>query len=181
MMLAHAISPGLGGFYSGLLHPLAALDQLLALGALGLLGGRSSARCARSALAAVLAGCLLAIPCSALWPAYDIHASLPMLSMLAVLGAALASGVRVSTWMLAPAGMPLGLVACWSAVPAAMSGDELIVVIAGASVAAGGLALLASGLARRLSAGARWQRVALRVAGSWSCAIAIILLALEFP
>jgi urease accessory protein len=172
---AHPIQ-GVGDFYSGMLHPLLALEQIVPMIALSLLAGQQERRTAAGILWVFPAG-LIAGACAALavkplplFPLINtaamvvlgllvaISRPLPMTPLLAL---AAAAGVCE--------GLPVGAeitgdVAPWRFIPGA--GLAALVVMA-----------YGIGLVRRLKA--PWAHVAVRVAGSWVAAIGIMVLGLR--
>ena len=62
MALAHSAIPGIGFFYSGMLHPLRVAEHLLALLALALLLGQTGLQKSHFALGAFSAGLVLGLP-----------------------------------------------------------------------------------------------------------------------
>lgn len=177
---AHGGLPGGEGFLPGLLHPFVAIEHLLLLLALGLLAGQGPPARRGAGFAAVglgllaglagtrgglsepsvvaptilglgcVAGCLLALA-----PGRPPRLLLPLLAA----AAGLAVGLDTDA---APAGVPWAVVA--GAVAGVLVGAYLIVLDAAA---------LAVAAARPPFA------IAVRVAGSWIAAIALMLLALS--
>lgn len=176
---AHDLGDRYGPLLGALLHPLTALDHLLALVALGLLAGQQRGRGMRVALAALLVALpagvvagmhgLLAGPLAPLLGHANL-VSVPLFGTLVALARPLPAAAAGALAALAGLshggenGLDLGTHA--STIAAALG-----VAVAGA-VAAVPPALLGS----RLPSG--WPRMAARVAGSWIAAIGLIMLAL---
>ncbi len=172
---AHPIQ-GVGDFYSGMLHPLLALEQILPMIALSLLAGQQERRFAAGVLG-VFPGALIAGACAALLrtpPAFlvaTITASMVGLGLLVAISRplprtplfALAAALGACEGMLVGAEATDG-VAAWRFIPGAC--------LAALLVLAYGI-----GLVRRLRA--PWTRIAVRVAGSWLAAAGIMVLALR--
>lgn len=161
--LAHGTLPGGGGFYTGLLHPLYALEHGVALVALGLLLGLADRRAPLLALAAGTAASL-SLP----WP-LPVAPALLLAAAAALAGAALALALRPPPAALAALAALAGLAV------GADSEAASAVATAGLMTGIALVTLNAVALARPLAAPARV--VVLRVAGSWIAAFAVLLLA----
>lgn len=179
---AHQIVPGVTGFPSLMLHPLASADTTLCLLAAGLLIGLRGPLRPVLGAAALAAGVALGAASQLVFTG-----ALPSLVFVVLLnlplGLAGLGGVLVAT---APRLGPVGLAAALVAL-AAMIGMLLLPEapgIAGLAEAAAG-ALLGAVLAAALVAvpvrlvGARFGTVPARVVGSWLAAVAIFMLALS--
>jgi urease accessory protein len=166
---AHGTLPGGNGFQAGALHPVVAIEHLLALLVTGLAIGRAEGRgVVATGLLALFAGLALGLLRSVPQPGSNVI----LLSAL-VLGVLLLWGRRLPIGMIAPLVLLLG----W-----AIGADTDIP--AGAGVAAGAGLFVAAGLivlnmaALSQWAGTRWPVVP-RIAGSWVFAIALMVLALR--
>jgi urease accessory protein len=163
-VLAHGTLPGGGGFYDGLLHPVWAVEHLVALVALGLLLGREGMRAPLLVLAAA-AALGLAVPA-----AVPLAPTLPVIAGAALAGAALALPFTLPGVAAAALAALLGLaVGADSEAPTPLAvaglGTGIALVTLNAMALAGPLARPATG-------------IALRVAGSWIAAFAMLLTAL---
>ncbi len=174
---AHLVTTGLGPFYDGIGHLAVSPTDLLALVALALLaglGGPSRGRTMVATLPATwLVGGLVGLLATA-----EILSPLVIALALLCLGVLVVVDAPVSRSMTmlvaAAAGLLFGGMN-GSALAAAGSGPlGLVGIVAGATV---GLFLLSAVAA---SARAPWQRIAMRVAGSWIAAIAILMLGWSF-
>jgi urease accessory protein len=164
---AHGTLPGGGGFYSGSLHPLVALEHLLVLLAGGLVLGRDGLRRPLWALGLGVGG--------GLWfagPALGLQVVL--LAVTLGLGAVLALQIRLTDWVLGPVLLAVGL---------AVGRDtdlpplNLQFAALGVVVSVFLITLNAFALGSVLS-GSR-AAVVLRVAGAWMLAAALMVLALQ--
>lgn len=180
--LAHTAAAGSSDLYAGALHALSAPAHLLSFLAIGLLAGQQAGK-AQSMLMvfclALIAGTLVSgsLAASAL-PVQPATGSLN-LAVTAILGALVAT-----TWSLpGPALLALavvcGLGLGWASGSDAGPGTNRWLFAPGVAVA--GLAvstycLMATDFLLRRNAG--WMRIAVRVAGSWITAIAILVLAI---
>ncbi|MES2665548.1 MAG: HupE/UreJ family protein [Pseudomonadota bacterium] len=164
--MAHGTLPGGGGFYSGALHPVVALDHLLAVLALGLLSGRLQTRLPVAGfVAGLIAGLAWAQPLP--WGPVVI------LLLTLALGGVLAADMRLRARVLAGLALLLGAVLGTET----DTGAAGLAATTGTIVAASLILLNAMALAGVLRAPPRG--IVLRVAGSWLVAIACLMLALR--
>jgi urease accessory protein len=167
---AHSPVPGLGAFYSGMLHPVVAPSALIALMALGLLIGQHGLVQARKAVLGLVVAVALGLVLGSQWP------GLELLAALATAVCALAARRLPALALLALAiavGMAAGLGLADMAV-----GSVRWVVIAGTWL---GCAFLALGVAALAELARKpWQHIALRVVASWLAASAMLVLGLRW-
>jgi urease accessory protein len=168
----------MSGFVGGLLHPFTVPAHALALLALGLLIGQQSGErlpiMPWAAFAAGVAGGLAAI---ALAFRQTVAADL-LLATAAVTGLLLALARPLPILDCAPlafvGGVALGLDSPPQAISIAVATTMLIGTAIGACLALALIAVGASYLTRT------WQRIGMRIVGSWIAASAILVLALHF-
>lgn len=175
--MAHVGATGGSDLYAGALHALSAPAQVLAFAAIGLLGGQQAAR-TQSMLVlfcvALVAGTLASI--TAVAP----QALVPLeLVIAATLGALVAAAWTLPATMLQSLAALGGLGLGWAS--GVQVGPETNRWLFAAGVGLAGLAvstycLMAADYLLRRNAG--WMRIAVRVAGSWITAIAILVLAI---
>jgi urease accessory protein len=167
----------MGPFAGGLLHPLLAPAHVLALIGLALVAGRSARPAAIGIVAAFalgLAGGLGAIA----WGVGETPANDVLLAAAALCGVIAAIGFAAPVPAAAPLALAFGAAMGLDSPPEVIVLHEALLMLIG--TACGGIASLA---ALALAAGALvrlWQGIALRVAGSWIAAIAILVLALRW-
>jgi hydrogenase/urease accessory protein HupE len=170
---AHLVNSGLGPVYDGALHLLMSLDDLLGLLAIAMLAGLCGARASRLAVLSLPGAWLLTGLIGLRLP---LAFELPWLSALSfvVLGALVALDLKL------PAPLVAILAALFGALHGLLNGSALAAVGAGPSsvfgIAAAALiiALLVSALVTPLREA--WQRIVVRVAGSWVTAVGILML-----
>jgi urease accessory protein len=167
----------MGPFAGGLLHPLLAPAHVLALIGLALLTGRTIAAAASAIIAAFalgLAGGLGAIA----WGVGETPANDVVLAAAALCGVIAAIGFAVPVRVAAPLALVSGAAMGLDSPPEVIALHEALLMLIGTACGAtAALAVLA------LAAGALvglWRGIALRVAGSWIAAIAILVLALRW-
>jgi urease accessory protein len=172
---AHSPVKGMGDFINGLLHPVTTLPHVLIILGLGLLAGRQPIRTLKLPLAIFLPLSAVALAFTATGWITAVYPPL-LLSLALVLGACLALDWKpsaVATAVLfAAAAIGLGL----------DSGVETDAAIKRFKTLAGNwlsINVLIFDLAIYISLGAHrpWLRIALRIAGSWMMAIALMMLA----
>lgn len=170
---AHAMLEGVGDFYAGLLHPLVVPAEAIALVAATLLlgtSGRAACRAGLPALATGLAAGLL------LGRHVPLSLATPVLVAAAFLAACLvAAGLRLplaaAALVAALAGIAVGI----DAQPDPGALRQTITAGAATLLGASALAVVVAGLVLDRPRG--WQHVAVRVAGSWITACAILYFA----
>ena len=171
---AHSVVAGYDPFPGGLLHPLLVPAHLMALVALGLMLGTQGAR-ASIRLLAVFA---LSLAAAILMVAAALSPREPALVLsVCTLGAgAVAAAGRPlpfpATALLAGVG---AIALLLDSVPAILSKSETLIALGGTVLSACGVLIAVAGLA--LLARRPWQRIAVRIAGSWCAASALLVLA----
>ncbi len=175
-VLAHSVSKRFGDFYGGMLHPLTALEHLLPILAFSLLAGQHGPGHARRVLllfgAGLLVGASMA-PCAEPIP-FVVEGN--QLSIV-VLGLLVAAAVGLPLAFLMAAALVLGLSHGYQNAVGLSPSVAVSLFIPG--VVLSGLSLLAVVAAVAVSLKAPWQRVAVRVAGSWIAAIGILVMGLD--
>lgn len=168
---AHLVQTGFGTFYDGIAHFLVTPGELLAVLALGLLAGLRGAATARPLLFALPGGWLAGGIAGASLPGAG---ELPWEAALSVAlaGALVASNARLPRAVVVALGVAIGALHGCADGATMASGDPL--GLAGAVLASFTLVTLAAGLAASLRA--RWQAIAVRVAGSWIAAVGLLMI-----
>jgi hydrogenase/urease accessory protein HupE len=175
-LAAAHVMPGVGDFYSGMLHPLLSLDQLVPLAALSLLAGQQNRNLAVTALIAFPAALAAAARAglAVRQPSFLFVASA---AAMAILGVLIAVSRPLPHFAVAALAIAVGVVEGLAVSGEISPGVEPLRFIAGAALT--GLVMVAYGigLVRRLRA--EWMRIAVRAAGSWVAAIGVMVLALK--
>jgi urease accessory protein len=171
---AHPI-PGVGDFYSGMLHPLLSLDQIVPLIALSLLAGQQERRTAIAVLLALPLAVIAGATAALVWQP-PASLALSNIAAMVVLGALVALSRPLPRGLLCSISIALGL-ALGLALGSEITLDEAPRFIPGASLESLAVAVYGIGLVRWLKA--PWTRIAVRVAGSWVAAIGIMVLGLK--
>jgi urease accessory protein len=173
--LAHSVSKRFGDFYGGMLHPLTALEHLLPILGLSLLAGQQGPRDARCVLllfpAGLLAGAVFAGYVEPVWFIIWFN----RLSFIAV-GLLVAAATRLPLSVLGTTAFVLGLSHGVENTADVAPSIAMHLFVPGAVVT--GIAMVAIFAAIAVSLAVPWQRIAIRVLGSWIAAIGILVIGL---
>jgi urease accessory protein len=163
---AHDVVPGVGGFTGGLLHPLLVPAHLLALAPLALLLGQQPRGTSAGLLAVFTASLVIGVIAivSAVSPVFQGEV-------------VLAIARPVTTLLSLPLMVIAGIVIMLDSVPDDMSMQRTFLALVGTMIAAFVLATLVAEATRALTRD--WQRIGVRIVGSWIAASAILVLALR--
>jgi len=173
---AHAVVPGIGGFPGGLLHPLLVPAHVLTLIALGLLTGSFPARTQVCLLASFGAGTIVAFALIAM--AFSAaQAETYVLCLGATMGLVLATSLAIPAPAAAIVTAAVSGTLIFDSVPPVLSVAETASSLAGTALSA--LALVAATAILSHALPHRIRPIAIRIAGSWIAASAIMVLALR--
>jgi urease accessory protein len=176
LFLFHNPVEGIGSFYGGVLHPLLVPEQaLLLLSCAACLGQQGLASLRR----AVPVGLLALLGAVFLQPALAwVPPQTPLLALAALLGLTVAAQLRlprhVAPILAALVGLSVGFGTDALEIPA---GEELLFQVG--AVLGAGFCLLCFSVWFE-SAKRPWQRIVVRVLGSWTAAASLIVLAWQF-
>jgi urease accessory protein len=165
------------GFAAGFVHPLLAPAHLVSLVGFGLLVARAALRgcvVVGAAFALGLAGGLGAIA----WGVGETPANDVLFAAAGVCGATAALGIAVPVWLVVSAALIIGCAVGLDSPPDAISLREAVWTLIGT----GGGAAAVLALMTAAAALIRWAgwAIALRVAGSWLAAVAVLVLAVRW-
>ena len=172
---AHSPFPGVGDFYNGMLHPLLVPAQLLALVAAALVIGQHAPKSSRFALPAFALALVIALVLPLLGMP-GAPAAVPLALALAaglVVAASLDIGVLGSAALAGLLGLLVGSTAGHDALADGLSGLSLAGTALGALV----FVVIVAGLVSRFRR--PWQKIGVRVLGSWVAASGFLVLALS--
>lgn len=175
-VLAHTPIKGIGNFYNGLLHPVFIPAHLLLLVATGLFLGQQGLKKVEKVLGvfafATFTGLIAA------WFSIGTETEILVLVLSAVLGILIAISPQVSfLWCTAIvfwAGLFLGM----DSAQEELSGKDKFLTLFGSGVAIYFLFLYPLALANYFNKKA-WQKIAVRIIGSWISASSLLVLALS--
>ena len=173
---AHPPPLGFTGFSGGLLHPVFVIDHVMALLALGLLMG-SQQRWRWLPPAAFAVGIVAGVVAmmSGVVPRY---ANESILAIAMVAGVLVALARPLPVWLGVALAADLGLAIALDSPPEVLSVSEANLMLGGTALGATALVIVVWQAARQARAG--WMNIAVRAAGSWIAAAAILALALRF-
>lgn len=167
---------GVGDFHAGFLHPLTAPEHIIAFVALGILASQQGRSGLRALAFFWIAGAIGAT--SALWiPALTIIDLINIASMIAI-GGMIAANLPYPAIILYPLATLIGLshgLANGAAIEPPLKSYLFIPGYVVSSITAVGFGLVATDWLLQRKIG--WVEIAVRVAGSWIAAIAILVLA----
>jgi hypothetical protein len=166
---------GAAALAAGLLNPLLAPVHVVALIGLGLLAGRGPA--ASKIIAAFALGLAAGLGAIA-WGVGETPASDVLLVAAALCGLLAAAGFPVPAWLAAPLALAAGVAFGLDSPPETISLRDAVLMLVG--TACGGVAALAAMASAARAVARLWHGIALRVAGSWISAIAVLVLALRW-
>lgn len=170
---AHLVETGFGAFYDGLAHVVLAPADLLVVLAVALLAGQRGTQSARWSLLAMplawLGGGLLG-------SAHPAEAVLPVLTTLTfgVAGALVALNARLTAGSVATFAFAAGLLHGYGNGATMAPGGASGLALAGAVTAVFSCFAIVAAEITTLQVG--WTRIAVRAAGSWLAAAAILML-----
>ena len=175
---AHTPFKGANAFYTGLLHPVVVPSEALAVVALALLFGTSGALASRLGLALFATGLLIGLCCGQLAPAVPGWTTPALLAVALLMAIIVTTGLRPPPGLAAVIAVVTGAIVGLDALPDASSGRDIW--LGSAATILGGLivAVIVSGLI--VNGRQHWRRIAIRVAGSWITASAVLYFAWLF-
>lgn len=173
---AHSVNRHFGDFYGGMLHPLTALEHLVPILGLGLLAGQQGTSAARWILLLFPAGLLLGAAVATQFEPSQFVEGLNRLSFVAI-GGLVAIRLRVPLLGLAIAAPVLGFLHGYENTAGISSSVAIHLFISGIVVT--GIAMIAIFAAISVSRESDWQKIAIRVVGSWITAIGILMIGLQ--
>jgi urease accessory protein len=163
------------GFIGALLHPLALPAHALALLGVGLFIGQQRGRLV--ALAAFAAGLAAGLSAIALGAGPTAAADV-LLALTALTGLLLALARSMPTLVTAPLAVGVGIALGLDSPPEVTSVAAATVMLVGTGLGACLALAIVVAVSGYLTAG--WQRIGVRIVGSWIAASALLVLALRF-
>ena len=175
--LAHSPIKGISDFYNGLLHPVLVPAHLLVLIALGLLIAQKGIFQNRIAFPAFFTASLVGLIIA--WFSASGELQLVLLGVAAVVGLVVASNWPVGRYVSATAAALAGLLICIDSTQETLSGREKLVTFVGTGVGVNLLFVYSIGVVDYFSK-KDWQKIGVRVIGSWVAASSLLVLALSY-
>ena len=175
--LAHSPIEGLGNFYNGLLHPVLVPSHLLLLVAIGIFIGQQGQKVLQPAIGtfafATIAGLTVA------WFSAIEGTEALVLVLSAVIGLVIAIAPNVPLIWCGAIALMAGFFLGIDSAQEELSGMDKLVTLFGNAVAIYFIVLYPMALANRLNK-KEWQKIGMRVVGSWIAASSLLVLALSF-
>lgn len=173
---AHSPIEGIDSFYNGLLHPVFVPAHLLLLIALGLFIGQQGPKENQAAIAAFLVA--TAVGLTAAWFGLGGRMEAALLSAAALVGILIAANRALGPYACAFIAVLAGLFLGMDSDQETLSDKEKLVSLFGSGVGIYLLLLYPLALADYFNKKA-WQKIGIRVIGSWVAASSLLVLALS--
>jgi hydrogenase/urease accessory protein HupE len=175
--LAHAPIEGIGNFYNGLLHPILIPAHLLLLVAIGLFIGQQGSEKVEATLASFALATIIGLTLS--WFSIGIQAE----SLILILSTATGLLIAFNPQVKRPVAMIVGALTGFSlgidSAQEMLSGQEKLASLFGSGIAIYFLALYPMALSSYFNK-KTWQKIGVRIVGSWVAASSLLVLALAF-
>jgi hydrogenase/urease accessory protein HupE len=176
LVLAHSPIEGVNSFYNGILHPLFVPAHLLLLLALGIFIGQHGVERYRSALRLFLAAIIVGLTVA--WFVSNTPVELYLLSGSAIFGILIAANKSIDNYVILFIVLITGFCLGIDSAQETESGMDRLVALLGSGVGVllllGFSVLLVDNLNMK-----NWQKIGVRIVGSWIAASAFLVLALS--
>ena len=171
---AHAPIPGIGDFYSGMLHPWIVPPHILAIVGLGLLTGQRGPRYIELSLLTFAASIALGL----VGAGYGIAGppETALLALAAVEGITVAAFPRLPRPFCGVLAFTTGILVGFDSAPETPTLRATLMALGGTGIGASLALVYSAGLADYVKQ--PWQQIGVRVLGSWIAASSILVLAL---
>jgi hydrogenase/urease accessory protein HupE len=180
LVLAHAPIEGMDSFYNGVLHPVLVPAHLLAVVSAGLLIGQQGVKRMQTPLIAFLLVLIAALTVTG-----QSDLALPeavgemlLLSMAVLCGVLVAIELQLSLIPLMAIAIVAALLVGFDSSQPELQGRAKLAILTGTGV--GGFLLILYAAAAAEFANRAWQKIGIRILGSWATASAFIVLAFTF-
>lgn len=175
--MAHSPIEGLDDFYVGLLHPLFVPAHLLGVLTLGVLFAQQEVQRVQFAVIAFFVTLAAGLVSTAMVPPVDVE--IPLLLAAALGGILVAAAVTMPVAALVVVGAAFGALLGLDSAQPQLAGAGQMAALLGTAISASLSMMYAMVFAEWFSK-RPWQRIGLRVAGSWAAASALLVLTLAF-
>jgi urease accessory protein len=175
--LAHSPIKGIGNFYNGLLHPILVPAHLLLLIALGLLIGQKGIYEHRMAFVVFLV--TTAIGLIGAWFSVGGDMEILLLSGAAIIGLLIASNLSIGHYLCAAIAAFIGLFIGIDSAQETLSGNVKLVTLFGSGVGIYLSLVYSMGFADYFNK-KPWQKIGVRVIGSWIAASSLLVMTLSY-
>ena len=174
---AHMPIKGINNFYNGALHPVLVQSHLLLLLALGVYFGQQGPKENQKAIVVFLLATTLGLVAAGFSAGGNVEAIL--LVGAAIIGLLVAASLRLPVYLCAIIGAAAGFVIGLDSAQETLLGKEKMVSLFGTGVGIYMLMVYATGFTYYFS-NKPWQKVGVRIIGSWVAASALLVLSLLF-
>ncbi|MEE2732498.1 MAG: HupE/UreJ family protein [Pseudomonadota bacterium] len=171
---AHSPIEGMNDFYNGVLHPALVPSQLMLLIALGLYLGQRDVAQNQAPIASFLVAAALGLMVTGFTPVVDLQ--LPVLATTIVVGALVAADWQWGRLGRMALGLVAGLLLGLDSAQASLTGLTRLVALFGCYIGMTLLLIFPMALADRFNQ-QEWQRIGVRVTGSWLVAAGVMVVA----
>jgi urease accessory protein len=180
LVLAHAPIEGMDSFYNGVLHPVLVPAHLLAIVSAGLLIGQQGVKRMQPPLIVFLLVLIAALTVTGQTDLAlpESNGEMLLLSMAVLCGVLVAIGMRLSLIPLMAIASVTALLVGFDSSQPELQGRAKLAILTGTGVGAFLLILYAAAAAE--FANRAWQKIGIRILGSWATASAFIVLAFTF-
>jgi hydrogenase/urease accessory protein HupE len=174
--LAHSPIKGLDSFYAGVLHPVFVPAHVMSVLVLGILIGQQGVKPLQLAVMAFLLSVGGGLIVTGLYP--EVQVGSPLLAVAALVAVLVAWCRPMPQPVYAVVAVVLGMLLGMDSVQSELTGRARWAALLGSGIAIYLLTLYAMVFAEYFSRHA-WQRIGLRVIGSWIAAAALLVLSLR--
>lgn len=174
--MAHSPIQGIGNFYNGVLHPLMVPAHLLLLVAAGLFWGQQGHKAVKTALAVFAVATVVGL--TAAWFSVAIQSEVLILVLSAFIGLLVAIAPKVGLFWCGVIALLAGFFLGIDSAQEELYGEDKFVTLFGSGIAIYFLVLYPVAVADYLNK-KPWQKIGVRVIGSWVAASALLVLALS--
>lgn len=174
--LAHSPIQGIGDFYNGLLHPLLVPAHLLLLVAVGLFLGQQETRKLELVLGTYVAAIVVGL--TGAWFSIGTGMETWILAVSAIIGLLVAARFPSASWWSLVVVLLAGFLLGMDSAQNELVGKNRLAALFGSAIAIYFLVLYPMALAEYCNR-KPWQRIGIRVIGSWVTASSLLVLALS--
>jgi len=175
-VLAHSPIKGIGNFYNGLLHPILVPAHLLLLVAVGIFLGQQEPKKTELTLGIFAFATIAGL--TAAWFSIGSELETFVLVLSATIGLLIAISPQISLLWYAVVALLAGFFLGIDSAQTELSGKEKFVTLFGSGVAIYFLSLYPVALTDSFNK-KPWQKIAIRIIGSWVAASSLLVLALS--
>jgi len=174
---AHSPIKGINNFYNGFLHPVFVPAHLLLLIAIGLFFGQQGPRENQAALLTFIGATVVGL--AGAWFSVAGQVEVVILTVALTVGVLIAISPRLSWYWCSVVGAVAGFILGLDSAQETLFGTARLVALSGSAVGICFFSIYPMGLADYFK-NKPWQKIGIRVIGSWVAASSLLVLALSF-